>query len=67
MVATGATNVEIAKELGLGVETVKSHVSCILRKLGACNRAEIAVRVAAAERRRQSGAVVASNVHDAST
>jgi DNA-binding NarL/FixJ family response regulator len=55
MVATGATNVEIARELGLGVETVKSHVRCILRKLGACNRAEIAVRVAAAERRRQPG------------
>jgi DNA-binding NarL/FixJ family response regulator len=67
MVAAGATNVEIAQELGLGVETVKSHVRCILRKLGAGNRAQIAARVAEAEKRGHSGTVVAPKVNDAAS
>lgn len=43
--AAGATNAEIARDLGIGVQTVKSHVRCILRKLGATNRAQVAAQV----------------------
>jgi DNA-binding NarL/FixJ family response regulator len=41
----GASNREIAGELVLTVDTVKSHVKRILRKLGATNRAELIHRV----------------------
>jgi DNA-binding NarL/FixJ family response regulator len=41
----GAGNREIAEELVLTVDTVKSHVKRILRKLGATNRAELIHRV----------------------
>jgi DNA-binding NarL/FixJ family response regulator len=44
-VLEGAGNREIAEELVLTVETVKSHVKRILRKLGATNRAELIHRV----------------------
>jgi DNA-binding CsgD family transcriptional regulator len=36
----GASNVEIADELVITVETVKTHVKRILRKIGAINRSE---------------------------
>ena len=36
----GASNAEIADELVITVETVKTHVKRILRKIGAINRAE---------------------------
>ena len=39
-VATGSSNVEIAKDLFVGAATVKSHVSSILTKLGLNNRAQ---------------------------
>jgi DNA-binding CsgD family transcriptional regulator len=44
LVAAGATNRAIASELTVSVETVKSHVSSIMRKLGATSRAEAVAR-----------------------
>ncbi len=40
LIATGATNRQIAQSLTISKETVKTHVSNILRKLGAASRAE---------------------------
>jgi DNA-binding NarL/FixJ family response regulator len=39
VLARGATNAEIARELALSVSTVKSHVQSVLTKLGLSNRA----------------------------
>jgi two-component system response regulator DesR len=44
LIATGATNAEIADRLFLSPHTVKEHTSTLYRKLGARNRAE-AVRL----------------------
>lgn len=44
LLADGRSNREIASELVLSVETVKTHVARILRKLGAGNRVEAATR-----------------------
>lgn len=40
LIAGGASNAEIANKLFIGLETVKSHVKSILRKLRAVNRSE---------------------------
>ncbi len=40
LLAQGQTNKEIADALGIAERTVKFHVSSILGKLGAANRAE---------------------------
>ena len=40
LMASGATNREIAKRLYLSPHTVKEHASALYRKLGARNRAE---------------------------
>jgi DNA-binding CsgD family transcriptional regulator len=40
LIVVGASNNEIADQLVITVETVKSHVKKVLRKLGAVNRAE---------------------------
>lgn len=40
LIVAGASNNEIANQLVITVETVKSHVKRVLRKLGAVNRAE---------------------------
>lgn len=37
----GASNAEIALELGIGVETVRTHVAGVLRKLGVPSRREL--------------------------
>jgi DNA-binding NarL/FixJ family response regulator len=41
-VVQGRSKQEIARELYLGLSTVRFHVSAILAKLGAANRAEAA-------------------------
>ena len=43
LLALGLTNSEIAASLHLANGTVKTHVSAILRKLGARNRTEAAL------------------------
>jgi DNA-binding NarL/FixJ family response regulator len=45
LVASGATNPEIARKLFLSRKTVERHVSNILAKLGVRNRAELAGRL----------------------
>jgi DNA-binding NarL/FixJ family response regulator len=44
LVLTGSSNTAIATELVITVDTVKSHVKRILRKLGAINRSELIAR-----------------------
>ena len=46
---SGATDKEIARELGLAEGTVKAHVKGILRKLGVRNRTQAAVVTALAD------------------
>ncbi len=43
-IAFGLSNREIARSLGISVETVKEHVQNILRKTGASDRTDAAVR-----------------------
>jgi DNA-binding NarL/FixJ family response regulator len=40
LAAAGSTNPEIARELGLGTETVKTMLSRVFTKLGVRNRTE---------------------------
>lgn len=47
LIATGATNREIAARLHVGPDTVKKHASGLYRKLGVRNRTEAARRAAA--------------------
>jgi DNA-binding CsgD family transcriptional regulator len=44
LLASGATNAQIAAQLALAEEAVKSHVKQILEKLGVRNRGEAALR-----------------------
>jgi DNA-binding CsgD family transcriptional regulator len=50
LIALGSTNAAIAAELLMGRETVKTHVSSILRKLGLENRTQVAAALVARER-----------------
>lgn len=43
LIARGHTNSEIAAELGLGGETVKTHVGAVLSKLGARDRTQAVI------------------------
>lgn len=52
------TNAEIAERLFISVRTVESHVSTLLRKLGASDRRELARRAAASQGVRRAGTVV---------
>jgi DNA-binding CsgD family transcriptional regulator len=49
LIAAGASNPEIAKQLFLSRKTVERHVSNVFRKTGVRNRAELAARVAELE------------------
>jgi DNA-binding NarL/FixJ family response regulator len=49
LIAAGASNPEIAGQLFLSRKTVERHVSNVLKKVGARNRAELAARVAELE------------------
>jgi DNA-binding NarL/FixJ family response regulator len=49
LIASGASNPEIAQQLFLSRKTVERHVSNVLKKVGARNRAELAARVAELE------------------
>lgn len=40
LAAAGMTNAEIARELGIGPESVKTHLSVAYKKLGVRNRIE---------------------------
>jgi DNA-binding NarL/FixJ family response regulator len=55
LVASGASNPEIAKELYLSRKTIERHVSNALAKLGARNRVELAARLARLESARSRG------------
>jgi predicted ATPase/DNA-binding CsgD family transcriptional regulator len=50
------TNAEIAERLFISVRTVESHVSTLLRKLGAADRRELARRAATSQEVRHAGA-----------
>lgn len=52
LVLRGASNTAVAAELVITVDTVKSHVKHILRKLGATNRSELIARHSAGLTRR---------------
>lgn len=45
LVATGATNVEVAEALAVSPKTIERHVTNILAKLGVRNRTELAARL----------------------
>jgi DNA-binding NarL/FixJ family response regulator len=49
LIAAGASNPDIASQLFLSRKTVERHVSNVLRKVGARNRAELAARAAELE------------------
>lgn len=44
-VATGASNKEIARQLGITERTIKAHVGAILEKLGVRDRLQLALRL----------------------
>jgi non-specific serine/threonine protein kinase len=49
LVAGGRTNRQIGRTLGIAEKTTEVHVHNIIRKLGACSRAEVAAWVARRE------------------
>jgi DNA-binding CsgD family transcriptional regulator len=53
LVARGATNAQIARELVIVEGTVKTHVKNIMRKLGATTRAEAIARILAGDGKRR--------------
>jgi DNA-binding NarL/FixJ family response regulator len=55
LIATGATNTDIAKRLFLSPKTIRNHVSSIFTKLQVADRAQAIVRARAAGLGRQPG------------
>jgi DNA-binding CsgD family transcriptional regulator len=49
LAAQGLTNTEIGRKLNISVDTVKTHMRRMMRKLGAANRAQVAALVLQAE------------------
>jgi DNA-binding NarL/FixJ family response regulator len=42
-IVAGYSNKEIAQQCSIGEQTVKRHLACIFKKLGVCNRFELAL------------------------
>jgi len=42
LIVRGYSNKEVAAGIGVSEQTAKAHASSLMRKLGACNRAELA-------------------------
>jgi len=55
LLSQGRSNKEIARDLGIAPETVKTHVSRLLGKLGATNRAEAVARAGVIAARAETG------------
>ena len=51
-VAQGLRNAEVAKQLSISEQTVKTHLNSIFRKLGIRDRVELALYATRAHRRR---------------
>ena len=64
MIAMGAKNSEIADRFVISQNTVKSHVSQILKKLSVANRTEAAYRYTELYGHAPHGAVVGGTAHD---
>jgi DNA-binding NarL/FixJ family response regulator len=61
----GAPNKDIARRLGLSVETVKDHVQAVLRALGVSSRTQAVLAVAQMPQRRRQQIGVGSGLFDA--
>lgn len=66
-VAMGRTNQEIADELGLAFDTVKTHLAAVLKKVGAADRAQLAYRYAQLEEAHRLGLTPRSALQGRST
>jgi DNA-binding NarL/FixJ family response regulator len=56
LICRGCENREIAKRLGLSVDTVRLHTKKLLKHLGARNRIGVLVRLLLIEREKRKGA-----------
>jgi DNA-binding CsgD family transcriptional regulator len=61
LVATGATNREVADRLFVSVRGVEVHLTSVYRKLGISSRTQLAARLVAAEAERSNGALGGSS------
>lgn len=61
LLATGATNREIAQELHVGIDSIKKHAAGIYRKLGVRNRTEATQRMTAIITDHQNSRPASSN------
>ncbi len=62
LLAKGLTNTEIGRVLGIGLSTVKTHVSALIETIGASNRTEAAGMLAELELGRRAPPVPSSEV-----
>jgi DNA-binding NarL/FixJ family response regulator len=49
LVATGASNKEIARQLTISIKTVKNILTKVFAKTGTCSRTELAIRIVRSE------------------